>query len=412
MRTRSTLGRSLVPFAAAAALLPLAAPAGAVPGVLDTTFSSDGQQTTSFSTGAELAMDMAVKGSKPVVVGVADGNMTVFRLRASGALDTDFAGTGKLAIDLGGNDWGDTVAMQGTKVLLGGSSGSLGAIVRLNGNGQPDTTFSGDGRLTFPVTALTNVFVGGIADGLEGRVVVVGRGTDSGGDLRGFVARFTNTGSLDTTFSGDGIVVFGADSVGMDVVVLGTGKVLALVAGFGTGQAGAVWRLNANGNPDTTYGGGDGAASLPTTWDERALARDGGKAVVIGTSDVAGDVGFVARFTTAGVPDPAFGGGDGSVVIVSDTIGPATATDVAVQADDAIVVGAENGNHVVLRVTAAGVLDTTFNAPLGFAEAGGAGNDRTEAVKIDTSGRILLAGSLALTGDNNRDQIVYRFLSV
>lgn len=208
--------------------------------------------------------------------------------------------------------------------------------------------------------------------------------------------------------------MFGANTLGEDLVVLSSGKVLALLRGWDSSvdRAGAVWRLGTNGKPDTTYGGGDGAASLPVAWSERSIARDGGKAVVIGTSDVADDVGFVARFTTAGAPDTSFGGGDGSVVITSAQIGSATATDVAVQADDSIVVGAENGDHVVLRVTSAGVLDTTFSAPLGFAEVGGVFTDRTEAVKIDSSGRILLAGSLAQTGNSDRDQILYRFLSV
>jgi uncharacterized delta-60 repeat protein len=66
----------------------------------------------------------------------------------------------------------------------------------------------------------------------------------------------------------------------------------------------------------------------------------------------------------------------------------------AVQSDGNIVaVGEANGDVLVARLTSAGALDTTFAAPTGWMTFSvNAGTDVAQAVSIDSTGRVLVAG--------------------
>jgi uncharacterized delta-60 repeat protein len=76
------------------------------------------------------------------------------QLTPAGTLDTIFSGAGKLTTSISsGNDYGFSVAVQPDgKILLAGASHNGSnydiALVRYNGDGTLDTSFSGDGKLT------------------------------------------------------------------------------------------------------------------------------------------------------------------------------------------------------------------------------------------------------------------------
>ena len=75
--------------------------------------------------------------------------------------------------------------------------------------GDLDTTFSGDGKIV--ETAQASSFANAVAIQADGKIVVAG---SLGGDLH--VARYNTNGTLDTTFSGDGIVVTDFGGSGTD----------------------------------------------------------------------------------------------------------------------------------------------------------------------------------------------------
>ena len=198
--------------------------------------------------------------------------------------------------------------------------------------------------------------------------MAVGSASVVDGLLSVLVAKFTARGQLDRSFSGDGIRVIerAVEIVAVDVIVQSDGKVLVLL--YGEDEGSGVLRLKRNGRTDRTYGGGDGIADLPGAWSIRAMARDGTRVVVV--ADEAGAI-RVVRLKENGARSTSFGGGDGRADVDHTNFGTADASDVAVQDDSAVVISASNGDQLVIRLTAGGQPDTSFNGGLGFVEVGG-----------------------------------------
>ena len=210
-------------------------------------------------------------------------------------------------------------------------------------------------------------------------------------DFRVAVARLNPNGSLDTTFSGDGKLVFswGAISRATAVVVLPNGKIL--VGGFSGPEGGnmQVARLTATGALDGTFGTG-GKAAVDFGGDDfgAAIARQAnGRILIAGRSTTAGAV--VARLRANGVLDP-IGGGDGRV-----TVGGGSLSAVLVQPDRKIIVAGNAGSSAMMTVTrmrTTGAPDTTFDgdgtATIDFGSLADVGNDGA----LQGDGKIVVAG--------------------
>jgi len=143
------------------------------------------------------------------------GDTFISRYGTTGALDTTFATSGWVLFDAveGGTDYDQALALaidtEG-RIVVGGSAGyspdHLPYVARRLANGGVDTSFAGsDGIRT--LTALVQQQVTGLViDPVSKKILV------STGDQRVLtsetcaVARLRDSGSLDTTFSGDGIV--------------------------------------------------------------------------------------------------------------------------------------------------------------------------------------------------------------
>jgi len=246
-------------------------------GTLDTTFSGDGKQITSFGGGDNLAHAVAFQSDGKILVAGEGWNgktveFVVYRYLSNGSLDPAFSGDGMVSFGFGAgkDDYAVDLAIQGDgKIVVAGSSGTwisqgvppayvfVGdfAIARLNRNGTVDTTFSGDGR------QVTDFGSNEVADGLaiqpDGKLVLAGtKGTT---ETSSAVARYNTDGSLDTSFSGTGKRTFrmitGQSSVAHDVIVSAAGKIIVMGAtanGSGSGDF-AVARLNSNGSLDKTF---------------------------------------------------------------------------------------------------------------------------------------------------------------
>ena len=191
------------------------------------------------------------------------------------------------------------------------------ALARLNSsNGWLDTSFGSGGKV------IHNAGGGGehikaidVQD--DGKIVVAGStnaGTD--GSLDFFVARYTSAGVLDTTFSGDGIHQFDLGSSTGDMLegmdLQSDGKIV--VGGY-SGTAWAVARLTTAGAMDTSFGGGDGITTTEFGGVEHGtevIVASDGKILLGGYTNASGNYDFaLVRYTSAGVLDTGFGGGDG-----------------------------------------------------------------------------------------------------
>ena len=98
--------------------------------------------------------------------------------------------------------------------------------------------------------------------------------------------------------------------------------------------------------------------------------------------------GFATRFTSSGSVDSTFGQGGTTLVF-----GPETAFAAAVDGQNRIVIaGTRDGKFVVTRLTASGTLDQSFGIN-GVATKAFAAAAEARAVAIDSSGRIIVAGT-------------------
>ncbi|WP_328619641.1 calcium-binding protein [Streptomyces sp. NBC_00354] len=304
-------------------------------GSLDSAFAGDGTVTSDFGGGSHSANAVAIQPSdgKIVVAGTTEvvaeegGGCCFFsvaRYNTDGSPDTGFGDGGLMRVDeFGGSADGADVAVQPDgKIIAAGKGGGGGfALVRLDAGGNLDPSLGGDGAVVAGFTPTSPQDVGGIARGMalqpDGKIVSVGYVGNTAFDIG--VARYLPNGSLDPTFSGDGMVTadFGGTEFGNAVAVQPDGKVVA--AGSG-GVGVALLRYNADGSPDAGFGTG-GRTSVHFPGDgggANAMAlQANGKIVTAGQADdpnsqEANDFGL-ARFNTNGTVDTGFGG-DGFVV--------------------------------------------------------------------------------------------------
>jgi len=342
-------------------------------GSLDPSFSGDGRVQTNF-TGSDGAADVALQGNKIVVVGRSTdttngfGYFALARYNPDGSLDTNFSGDGKQTTLWGGFGEGEAtgVALQsdGKIVAVGitnihGSHTRDFALARYMLNGSLDPSFSGDGKQTTELGFLGEfgvefAWANGVAIQADGKIVAVGEASD----IPAFaLARFNPNGSLDTSFSGDGLQTtdFGDGAAGKKVAIQGDGKIVAVGVAFGdpTGSNFALARYNPNGTLDTAFSG-DGLQTTDFLFGGFDEAHDvaiqaNGRIVAVGVAE-GGATGIdfgLARYNTNGSLDTSFSG-DGRKR--TSFGGFDSANGVALQGDGRIVaVGAGNGEFALAR---------------------------------------------------------------
>ena len=307
-------------------------------------------------------------------------DFALVRYNADGSLDTTFGGgDGIVTTPIGaGSEDGTTVAVQSDgKILVAGFSDNGTdddfAVVRYNADGTLDTSFGGgDGIVTTPV-GTEHDRVSSMQILSDGKILVSGS-TFVGGNGDFALVQYNADGTLDTSFGGgDGIVVTavsGGSDQALSLAVQSDGKIL--VGGFaavGGSWDFAVVRYNADGTLDTSYSGdGIATAALGASNDKGTslVLQADGKVIIVGHvfNGTNYDIGL-ARLNTDGTLDASFGGGDGTVTMAVGS-GDDYAYDVTVQADGKIVVSGStyNGSNddlLLVRFNPDGSLDTTFD---------------------------------------------------
>ena len=167
-----------------------------------------------------------------------------------------------------------------------------------------------------------------------------------------------------------------------------------VVASTAIKDDGVVMRFNANGSPDSSFGGGDGVVLVESTGSEylNAIAvQPDGKIVVGGSTNV--DLnGIVRRLNVDGSPDKGFGT-DGLAVL--DSGGEERVYGVAVQPDGKIVAVGDTSvgrDIAAYRLTSQGKPDNTFDED-GARGIDAGGEDTAYAVALQADGRIAVAGT-------------------
>ncbi len=364
-----------------------------------------------------------------VAVGQTDaGDGLIARYTAAGVLDTTF-NAGSLhgapgyvnAGDVpGGNDsfvyYGVAIDAQGRIVAVGATDAGDGLIARYTAAGVLDATFNvgsvhgAPGYVSVEAGLNDSNFYYGVAIDAQGRIVAVG-GTDNvDGAPNGLIARYTAAGVLDGDFNVTGYVnVDGAHNSNFyyDVAIDAQGRIVA-VGRTDAPADGLIARYTAAGVLDTTFNG-TGYVSVEAGLNDSALYYDvaidaQGRIVAVGQTDAPANDGLIVRYTAAGELDTTFNGT--GYVNVNGTHTSAGYYDVAIDAQGRIVAVGQTdaADGLIARYTAAGLLDTTFNGT-GYVD-GGNDSSHYAGVAIDGQGKIVAVGA---TDVNNG--LIARYLS-
>ncbi|MGZ8190947.1 MAG: hypothetical protein ACXWTS_06915, partial [Methylococcaceae bacterium] len=291
-------------------------------GSLDTSFSVDGKITTDIGSSTDSAQSVTVQADGKILVA---GNSLVgssydfalVRYNSDGSLDTSFSGDGKVTTDFGSGsyDVGQSLSVQANgKILVAGYS-NVGndwdfALVRYNSDGSLDTSFSGDGKVTTPVSSID--YGASVTVQADGKILVAGKSSNGSNDDFALV-RYNTDGSLDTSFDGDGKVIseLGFSENAYSVTVQADGKIL--LAGYSYDSiryAFALVRYNSDGSLDTSFDGdGKVTTNFGFTQDRgySVTVQADGKIIVAGTSSNGSNDDFaLVRYNSNGSLDGTF----------------------------------------------------------------------------------------------------------
>ncbi len=295
-------------------------------------------------------------------------NFVVIRYRGDGNLDGSFGHGGIVTTAISsGFDGAHAVAIQpdDSKIVAAGMSGRDGAAgsdlaaVRYQSDGSLDPTFNSTGIVTTSVGSSDSAGLA-VAIQHDDNSIVVAGGCGHVSDCRDFaVVRYTSSGSLDPSFNHTGIVTtsIGAYADAAAVALQPDGKIV--VAGSGDSTL-AVARYTITGSLDTSFNGTGIVTTSIGDWTAAygVAIQPNGKIVAVGSSADGSNRYFtVVRYKDDGTLDADFN--HTGVVTASFSGG---ATSVALQADSKIVVASgTSGGFAVVRFNGDGSLDANFN---------------------------------------------------
>ncbi|WP_327593013.1 calcium-binding protein [Streptomyces chartreusis] len=374
-------------------------------GTPDSTFGGgDGLTMTAFSDtggGGASAQDMILQPNGKIVMAGSAGesffDFAVARYNPDGSPDTTFSGDGKVTTDLGGYNWGETVAVQSTgRIIVGGQSADRFALVRYNVDGSRDTAFGTGGVATtdFGGTAGVNDLVVQPDD----RIVAAGSG--SPGDF--LLARFNADGTLDTGFGTGGRATtdFGAGDRANALALQTDGKAIAF-GGDSNGRRLMARYLGGVGTPPPPPP--PAGVDLSVTKTGTGAVSIGGRATftvtVVNNSTTTSATGVTLTDTVTG---PA-------ATVVSATPGQGTCTTSATGATcalGALAAGARTTVTVVVEPRATGTLTDRATASAAQSDPDTANNTATAPTTVNNARgctRIGTSGNDTMTGTAGAD---------
>jgi uncharacterized delta-60 repeat protein len=348
--------------------------------------------------------------------------------QAPGSLDPTFGGgdgtvaysnplVGAIASDFAIQSDGRLVSLTGPK----GGQDSTYSLIRINPDGSLDTSFNGTGTRSFQwgFASKTGGWYFGYAHAIgvqniggSERIVVAGQAPKMNGKaVANFmrVDRFLLDGTNDTSFGTNGSVYL---SVGQayDIEIQPDQKIV----GITEGPNNKVFRLNANGTLDATFGSG-GITSSGTGYLQRlALDSDGSVLVAAQISSGRGSNSVhsneVRKYKPNGSLDTSFGVNGAAVFGKSNC----SFLPKSIQIDSLhnILLGSQawtpNLDLSIVRFTQNGLVDTSFGTNGLYLGGFSTYSAQEGAAIMQGDGKILLIGNFENSPNHFRDLLVIR----
>lgn len=360
-------------------LISSAAQIWAAPGDLDTGFGILGQVYDSSMVGIRGTAVQA--DGKIVAVGTKDFKAAVVRYNVDGSIDYSFGTQGRVFGDTEYGIFYSVVVQDDGKIVAAGRTDGNAFVIRLDSNGNFDTSFSVDGKLSivfargFDSSELTTVAI----DPNSHKIVVAGTifydANDypcvQGSDI--VFARLNSNGTFDISLNGNGkqsLDLACRDVLTSMAIHPSNSKIAFTTEGNGDFQVGM---LNSNGSFDTSFGG---TGVVETDFNGTSYQHDRAEAVAFQRwqTNIGGYPMYMTRLVVGGTAY-------GSSVTVYDS--------------------------ALARYRLDGSLDTAFDGDGKVRKALTYQFDSIDAIKIDSQQRIVTTGP---RGWNNKyDFSVVRF---
>jgi uncharacterized delta-60 repeat protein len=380
--------------------------------MLDSTFNTDGIVTTDICPQSDYIGGIAIQSDQKIVAaGNANNQFTVARYMPDGSLDVSFGTGGFVITPLGAFSSAGPVVIQPDGKIVAGGIGFVAnadfAVVRYHSNGTLDSTFAGDG-IAYVAIGSEHDFASTMLLQPDGKIVLGGRVV--AGSLTHFaLARLDSSGGPDLSFGTGGSLTtaFGTTASDIRSIALQTdGKIVATGYVASTGPSGndfALARYEANGTLDASFGtggktitdiSGDGEIS------KKVLILADGRILVAGEvdEDTLEENFALMRYTASGILDNTF---DTDGVVTTDFYGdndnPAS---MVMQPDGKIIIAGyvyhltSLINFGLARYNPDGSLDNTFGTGGILWTYLGPGNHTITDVALQADGKIVAGGGL------------------
>jgi uncharacterized delta-60 repeat protein len=186
-------------------------------GTLDSTFGAGGRVIANFQQGPAGARGVVLDDSNRIVAAgsvstLFGSEFAIVRWLPNGVLDASFSGNGQHRIKFPeGNATGTSLAIDGQgRIVVAGRVSVNGkgrfAVTRSLENGDPDLDFGTGGRVATSIVENHTGMATAVAIDSRNRIIAAGFTNTLTGNAFALV-RYLEDGHLDTTFGGDGRVV-------------------------------------------------------------------------------------------------------------------------------------------------------------------------------------------------------------
>ncbi|MCU7549931.1 Ig-like domain-containing protein [Chitinophagaceae bacterium LB-8] len=369
-----------------------------------TRFKSNGDPDPSWGEEGNVEVDFPVHAlviqpdQKILVAGPAftgsSYKLALRRFNSNGTPDRSFSGDGKLVTNtVVSPDGAFTVALQSNgRILASGTSGGNNPvlnILRFSNTGTPEITFAGNGKLVPGINGASSFTL--LPDNRIGITGYIHNGVNK--DL--VLARYYGNGTPDPTLDGDGkAIIFyqvGYASF-LSTALQKDGKLLALAQSFnGKYNDKLLTRYTSKGELDKTFSE-DGMQPVDSAAQTVAIQPTGKIIVAGGDYFNSTKAPLIARYNQDGSPDHTFGNG-GKIEHKNSSI-----VALAIHANGKIIVAGNGGtasdyDFAVTRYNSNGTLDLTYSNDGYVTTDFGSPADFAKAVAIQEDGKVVVSGT-------------------
>ena len=293
----------------------------------------------------------------------------------AGSLDGSFGETGIVKEDIFGqtdDELRDIVIQNDGKIIAVGviqdNAAYKGAIVRFNTDGSIDKSFGNDGKVIKSINGNQITSFGSVKLLSDGEIIVGGyTAHSSGGGEDSMLMRFDNNGTLDKSFGNAGVIIEdigkGYSDTISDIAIQTDGKIVT--AEYGVASGGkcnfALARYDVNGTLDTSFGI---QGIVITTFPEQkycseSVAIQMDEKIIVSGGDWEDGTEFVlVRYDSNGSIDENFG--DKGKIVSELGYGYGDARALKIQSDGRIVVAGGTLYDTLMRFDRDGKPDPAF----------------------------------------------------